>query len=167
MTTALNDIGHIPLPEFDIFRKNSYQGTIEETYTIPVYPSSSNLNDPQLDFFIPPSPTDYTLLKSSTLFLKVIIKDLDTKKPVAVHEVTAESSNSVKKAAGFKDLDPSKYSVLLKQNFGQTLFSSVNVTLNSQSISTLDDNYHLKSYVNNLINYNEVNLKHYFFYNLI
>lgn len=136
--------------ELDVFSPRPVQSSIESYYTAEFRPVSV-VESEILEFYLPPTD-EYTMMSTAQLYLKVKIVDNENK-PIENKTKALLAGAEEADFPDFQNFDG--LNILPVNNFMDSLFSHVGVTLSGTSITQPNNHYHYKSYFEKLLNFSE------------
>src|SRR5437868_10593246 len=136
--------------ELDLFNTPPTIGQVEKTTCLSYRPSSTVSDNSLIEFFVAGTGDEYLDLQGTKLHLVVSVHDAKTQKRITVKDnfgpattVTSEAGTSSVKKFGPAPVN----------NFLHSLFQQLDVFLNDKLVSTSNNLYPYRAYMENLLNY--------------
>lgn len=128
--------------ELELFTVPPTQTSIEETRFVEYYPQTALGHGP-VEFHIPPNDKEYFDLQNSFLYMKIRILD--------------DASEALKAKTSAQDASVPAKSIVFPINYiHATCFKSVEVLMNNKGVSSNDNLYPYRAYLETLLSYGKV-----------
>ena len=141
MAFLLKDSPECAKSELNLFTLPPTQTVIEKGHWVQYHPIANASDGGPVEFLISGSGDDYLDLSETRIYVKVKIVNSDGKKLSAVNKVASTDSSA-----------PSNKTVGPVNLFLHSLFSQVDVSLNERIVSSSDNTYAYRAYIETLLN---------------